>query len=294
MNTPHPHSTVSRTSLSLLNRVRSHEQQAWDRFTRLYSPMVYSWARRSGLQDSDAADIVQDVFAVISERLDRFDENRSGSCFRSWLWGVTRNKLLEKGRALQRQPTGGGGTDRQLAIQQIAVPEVEPAIQELLDKQAIYELSARYMRGLDRLDEAQLSCVFWEDGWCDYGFTRGTPAQFIAYALAALKDHAANQHMMGNVLIDLDGDQAYGEVYFQAYHKFMAEDGYQDMIIAGRYLDRYERRGEEWRFAFRSEVVDWSRSDATRDSYFNMAPDGLRGARQDDLLYDRNFRRKPG
>lgn len=130
MNTPHPHSTVSRTSLSLLNRVRSHEQQAWDRFTRLYSPMVYSWARRSGLQDSDAADIVQDVFAVISERLDRFDENRSGSGFRSWLWGVTRNKLLEKGRALQRQPPGGGGTDRQLAIQQVAVPEVEPAVQE--------------------------------------------------------------------------------------------------------------------------------------------------------------------
>ena len=170
---------------------------------------------------------------------------------------------------------------------------MDQKLQDLLDKQAIYELCCRYMRGLDRLDEALLLSTFFEDGWCDYGFTKGTPAEFIAYALGALKDHAANQHMIGNVLIELDGDEAYGEVYFQAYHKFMGEDGYLDMIIAGRYLDRYEKRNDVWKFAYRSELVDWSRTEPTRDSYFEMAPDGLRGGRQDDAVYRRDNRRRP-
>lgn len=171
---------------------------------------------------------------------------------------------------------------------------MDDKLQALLDKQDIYELICRYMRGLDRLDRELLVSVFHEDGWCDYGFTSGTPAEFIDYALGALSDHAANQHMIGNVLIDLDGDEAYGEVYFQAYHKFMGEDGFTDMMIAGRYLDRYEKRDGVWKFAYRSERVDWSRTEPTNDTYFDMATDCYRGGRQDDAVYDRSGRRKPG
>lgn len=170
---------------------------------------------------------------------------------------------------------------------------MQDRLQALLDKQDIYELSCRYMRGLDRLDRPLLLSLFVEDGWCDYGFSRGAPEQFIDFALDALAGHAANQHMLGNVLIDLDGDEAYGEVYFQAYHKIPGEDGYTDMIIAGRYLDRYERRQGAWKFAYRSEVVDWSRTGPTCDTYFDMAPDSLRGGRQDDAVYDRAGRRQP-
>ena len=164
---------------------------------------------------------------------------------------------------------------------------------ELLDKQDIYELSCRYMRGLDRLDRELLLSVFFEDGWCDYGFTSGTPAEFIDYCVNALQDHAANQHMIGNVLIDIEGDEAFGEVYFQAYHKVAGEAGFEDITIAGRYLDRYERRDGVWKFIYRSERVDWARTEPTRDSYFELAPDSLRGGRQDDAVYDRNNRRRP-
>ncbi len=165
-------------------------------------------------------------------------------------------------------------------------------VQALLDKQEIYELSCKYMRGLDRLDEQLLVSVFFADGWCDYGFTEGTPAEFAHYCTTALKAHAANQHMIGNVLIELEGDEAFGEVYFQAYHKVTGEAGFEDIIIAGRYLDRYEKRDGVWKFAYRSERVDWSRTQPTRDSYFDLAPDCLRGGRQDDLVYDRENRRR--
>lgn len=165
-------------------------------------------------------------------------------------------------------------------------------LETLLDKQDIYELSCRYMRALDRLDEKLLVSVFFEDAWCDYGFTEGSPTEFAHFAVTALSDHAANQHMIGNVLIDVEGDEAFGEVYFNAYHKVTGESGFEDVIIAGRYLDRYEKRDGTWKFAYRSELVDWSRTQPTQDSYFDLAPDGLRGGRQDDPVYDKERRRR--
>ena len=65
------------------------------------------------MQDSDAADVTQEVFAVISRSIDSYDENRESASFRGWLWGVTRNKLLEHHRRQSSQAEGIGGTDAQ-------------------------------------------------------------------------------------------------------------------------------------------------------------------------------------
>lgn len=169
---------------------------------------------------------------------------------------------------------------------------MDNALQELLAKQAIYELSCRYMRGLDRTDAELLRSVFFEDAYCEYGFVNGSPDVFIDYAIGALQEHKANQHMIGNVLIEVEGEEAFGEVYFQAYHKVEGEQGFDDIIISGRYLDRYEKREGEWKMAYRSERVDWSRSRPTNDPYFEMAPDTLLGGRLDDAVFDRDARRK--
>jgi hypothetical protein len=170
---------------------------------------------------------------------------------------------------------------------------VTDRIENYLAKQEIHELSCRYMRGLDRLDRELLLSVFHEDAWCEYGFMNGAPAEFVEFALHALAGHAANHHMIGNVLIDVRGEEAFGEVYFNAYHKVPGTSGFEDVIIAGRYLDRYEKRGGAWKFAYRSERVDFSRTAPTRDSYFEIAPDCLRGGRRDDAVYDLARRRRP-
>jgi hypothetical protein len=166
-------------------------------------------------------------------------------------------------------------------------------LETLLAKQDIYELACTYSRGLDRLDVKLLLSVFFEDGWCEYGFSNCSPREFVDFAITALQGHEANQHMIGNVLIEVDGNEAFGEVYFQAYHKVKTDTGFDDIIIAGRYLDRYEKRNDVWKMAYRSERVDWSRTEPSRDSYFELAPDGLRGGRQDDAVYQRDNRRKP-
>jgi RNA polymerase sigma-70 factor (ECF subfamily) len=98
--------SVNRTSPTLLERVRRPEDQlAWDRFAALYTPLMYYWARRQGLQQQDAADLVQDVFATLVERLPDFEYDRQRS-FRNWLRTVTLNKLRERRR--RRTPQAAG------------------------------------------------------------------------------------------------------------------------------------------------------------------------------------------
>lgn len=166
-------------------------------------------------------------------------------------------------------------------------------IEEYIARQDIYQLVCRYMRGLDRLDRGLLISVFHPDAWCEYGFWNSGAEEFVDFALGALREHDANQHLVGNTIIDVEGNEAFGEVYFQAYHKVTDDTGSNDIIIAGRYLDRYECRDGEWKFSYRSERVDWSRTTETRDVYFDMAPDCLRGGRQDDAVYRRDNRVHP-
>ncbi len=166
------------------------------------------------------------------------------------------------------------------------------SIDEVIAKQEIVDLVGRYMRGLDRLDRELLRSTFHDDATTDYGFFKGSPDDFVEMACNALKDHLANHHMIGQVNIDIEGDTAFGEVYFQAFHRIITDGEERDLFISGRYVDRLEKRAGAWKFAFRSEVNDWARNDPATDDYFTATPQSLRGGRMDDAWYQREELRK--
>lgn len=170
---------------------------------------------------------------------------------------------------------------------------LEVALDNALAKQEIYELSCTYMRGQDRLDPQVHRSVFWDDAWCSYGIYEGGPSGFVAFAQQALTSHKANHHMIGQVQIEVLGDEAFGEVYYQAFHRIVADDGGErDLFVSGRYVDRYERRDAVWKIAYRSELVDWVRDEPAADEWFRGSA-MLPGARKpDDPLYHRDRMRK--
>lgn len=153
---------------------------------------------------------------------------------------------------------------------------------EYLDREEIRELSRRYMRGLDRLDGALLGSVFADDATVDYGFFQGSASDFVDFALGVLSSHHANHHFIGQMMIDVTGERAVGEIYFQAFHKVTQDGAEKDLFIAGRYLDRYERRDGRWRITFRSEVNDWSRTDPAADEALTGNPASILGKRAPD------------
>jgi RNA polymerase sigma-70 factor (ECF subfamily) len=82
------------TRATLLLRLRDHnDNEAWGDFLRDYGPMLYRFVRSRGLQDADAADIVQDVFRRVGTAIDRLEYDKAKGGFRAWLFTITRNRL---------------------------------------------------------------------------------------------------------------------------------------------------------------------------------------------------------
>ena len=118
----------STSSSSLLLRVVTQDPEAWQRLARLYGPVVYRWARQGGLQSNDAADVVQEVFQTVAQRIDQYHGDGTGDAFRGWLWGITRNKLREFFRGRAAEPVGAGGTEAHQQFQQFAAQLPEDSV----------------------------------------------------------------------------------------------------------------------------------------------------------------------
>jgi RNA polymerase sigma-70 factor (ECF subfamily) len=99
------------TRVSLLVQIRDGSNQAaWQEFVKLYGPVVYGFARRRGLQDADAADLMQDVMRSVSNAIGRLDYDRKQGTFRGWLFTITRNKVFNFLSARRIRPQGSGDT----------------------------------------------------------------------------------------------------------------------------------------------------------------------------------------
>lgn len=169
----------------------------------------------------------------------------------------------------------------------------ERRLKELLDRQDIYDLLCRYCRGLDRLDKALLRSVYHDDATDHRGFFTGGADAFCDFAIDTLSGHKANQHMLGNALIEVEGDAAFGEIYFQAHHRIVENGLEKDLFIAGRYVDRYEKRQGVWKIAHRSELNDWRQTLPATDDWIRTTPSALRGGRMpDDFTYHRERLRR--
>ena len=107
------HTEDSSTSCSLIERVRSFDPAAWRRLCEVYGPIVYRWAKAKGLQATDAADVGQEVFRTVAQKIASFRRDRPGDTFRGWLWTITRNQVRLFHRKRQGRPVARGGTDAQ-------------------------------------------------------------------------------------------------------------------------------------------------------------------------------------
>ncbi len=99
------------TRPSLLLRIRDPQQtEAWAQFVEIYTPLIYRYAVRRGLQDADAADVAQEVFKAVASYVSNFEYNRQRGTFRGYLYTVARNKLNDHLARGHKQEKGSGET----------------------------------------------------------------------------------------------------------------------------------------------------------------------------------------
>jgi RNA polymerase sigma-70 factor (ECF subfamily) len=150
--------TDSLTSLSLLERARHRDQEAWQRLEYLYAPLIQHWCRGEGVVGPDAEDVRQEVFQAVALALGAFRRDRPGDTFRGWLRVITRRKLLDLRRRQQRQPDGEGGSGAHRRLLQVP----GPADPDEDDSPA--QVTALHHRALD-LVRGQFEDRTWQAFW---------------------------------------------------------------------------------------------------------------------------------
>lgn len=123
------------------------------------------------------------------------------------------------------------------------------------DHETIRQCLARAARGLDRRDRSLLESVFWPDAEVNVSY-RGSAPDFINWVLPLLESIELTQHFLGQSLIEIAGSSAAVETHFQAYHRITIAGVLRDIVLSGRYVDRFELRDGEWRIAFRLMIAD--------------------------------------
>jgi hypothetical protein len=136
--------------------------------------------------------------------------------------------------------------------------QLELQLKELLDKQALYELIMAYANAADRHDHDRMRALYHEDAIDEHGhFAKGPAMEFIDKLPQIQAPMAILHHNITTVNLKLAGDKAEGEVYLIAFHQVKEGDRLHDVLIGGRYFDKYEKRGGVWKFSYRSIVADW-------------------------------------
>jgi hypothetical protein len=121
----------------------------------------------------------------------------------------------------------------------------------------IEQVLARYSRGIDRMDRDLILSVYWEDAYVSLAVCEGDPVVFADWIAKNMDHYRASSHMLGQSSIQLNGDRAGVETYFAAFHHAPRDDGDAMRLVGGRYVDRFERRGGEWRIHRREVLIDW-------------------------------------
>ena len=87
------------------------------------------------------------------------------------------------------------------------------------DKIEIADVVYKYCRAIDRMDRELLESVFHADSIHHHGEYEGPSSDFCNFAFDILSEMEFTQHLVGNLLIEVDGDTAWSEAYWTAYHR---------------------------------------------------------------------------
>jgi hypothetical protein len=159
----------------------------------------------------------------------------------------------------------------------------DPALRELLDHHQLRQLAERYARAIDRRDGALLLSLYHPDAIDEHGTVfEGSPADYVAAQPELMDGFEVTAHYILNSHYAVAGDEAEGELYFVAYHRTRA-GAPEEIVVGGRYLDRYQRRGGVWKFQYRRLVWDhYRRAAVAAEDLAALRQLGPQGSGADD------------
>src|SRR6266404_4758915 len=91
------------TRRSLLSRLRDlGDSDSWRTFFDTYWRLIYNLARKSGLSDTEAQDVVQETIIAVARKMPGFRYDPAKGSFKQWLLLITRRRIQDHFRRLYR------------------------------------------------------------------------------------------------------------------------------------------------------------------------------------------------
>src|SRR6202040_4355827 len=78
------------------------DQLRWQEFFDTYSKLIYSAARRSGMTDAEAQEVVQETVITVAKNIDKLKYDPNRGSFKGWLLQITRWRIVDQFR--KREP----------------------------------------------------------------------------------------------------------------------------------------------------------------------------------------------
>jgi hypothetical protein len=137
---------------------------------------------------------------------------------------------------------------------------MDKRLQLLLDERDIRRLLAEYVHGCDRGDAAVMGSVYAPESWDDHGRVKAPGPEFSQVMTDKLIPESCEtlSHLLGQSLIEIDGDTAKSETYYIAVTRSTNEGVPMCNQLGGRYIDSLERIDGEWKVKQRVCLRDWS------------------------------------
>jgi len=141
---------------------------------------------------------------------------------------------------------------------------VEPnRIQEISDRLEIGDLLIRYCTAIDSKQYDDLDAVFTPEAIIDYtsaGGIRGTLSEIKKWLSQVLSLFPMTQHVVGNVVVKIEGDRATSRCVFfnpMGLPPPEGKKGLKVLCFGGYYNDTLTRTGDGWRICERVEESSW-------------------------------------
>ncbi len=195
------------TRPSLLLRIRdARDHQAWSQFAEIYTPLIYGYVRQRGLQDHDAADLTQEVLAVVARAVRGLDYDAGRGSFRGWLFTIVHRKLLNFLAGRQRHPQGTGDSAMLDRLHQQPAAREEEELWDQAHEQQLFAWASNQVR--QKVEEHT-----WQAFWRTAVEGQDTKSVAAALAISVAAVRLAKSRVMAQIkklIAQVQGDESNG------------------------------------------------------------------------------------
>jgi RNA polymerase sigma factor (sigma-70 family) len=154
---------LEKTDAELVLACRRGDEAAWNTLVERYQRLIITIPRRAGLSEEQAADVFQEVFLTLFEKLDEIEQPEK---IRSWM--VTTAKFKTWGTVRGEKGFRTPETEEEMELEMAALTDASPLADEMLIKLEQQHQIRTALQELEERCRKILSMIYLHDAAASY------------------------------------------------------------------------------------------------------------------------------